>query len=612
MAAVNFELKQQLAANEDLLLQPKSGEEKKGQTEWAWKKKTQEELARQISGPTVQAGQAADDDDEDEEDEDSFKTAASDGEESDDDDEFDGFREDLQEITARVSKRNAEEEQKKKAEEYSKFMEDIQDILSKPLSPEEDPGLWDAMMEEDRKTKKSRKKTKEAKEKPAIVLTNVDKIKSRLQKEKTDQENRQQSKLEKSKSEGGSSRYVKGLQDQLWGGPSKDEGKAEKNRATQGRFVEQIGRTLMKKQEQPDDSILKPTRARVARKIIPMPETEQQAAATETKAKKSSYEWKYKKKDIQELQNFLEENKAMLPQGVKDRSKDVGDNMATREEEKKLDDDDENEEEEEDGKKENPSAAKDKMVEDYDTFMSEIEEFLSAPDHSAREVNFKTEIEKYMDLIEEPKKKAKKSKKAKSSEAAKIPKPKKLNLDWIEDLNRPEDDIRLQQQHQSDKRGVDDLRERLVQELNKDAKKGDVHVPKVGTSSIKSTYEKMSKESEVPLLGPRTCRLQKGVEEMVVAEEGVKSLEEIKAEQEQRKWRWKEKKVQDLQEIVKARDQVKFAFKISSVFCRFSSCSPCCCCCCCCCYCCCFCFFFLLLFELLPLAVSLKLCYIFC
>ncbi len=35
----------------------------------------------------------------------------------------------------------------------------------------------------------------------------------------------------------------------------------------------------------------------------------------------------------------------------------------------------------------------------------------------------------------------------------------------------------------------------------------------------------------------------------------VKSLEEIKAEQEQRKWKWKERKMEDLHEIMRSREQ---------------------------------------------------------
>ena len=81
-----------------------------------------------------------------------------------------------------------------------------------------------------------------------------------------------------------------------------------------------------------------------------------------------------------------------------------------------------------------------------------------------------------------------------------------------------------------DQKNVKDLRNHLVQEMsNQGRKKEEVVIPSAaGTSNIKKALQKLTKEEDVKLLGPRMRRVNR---EMQVVDDGVKSLEEIKAQQ---------------------------------------------------------------------------------
>ena len=100
---------------------------------------------------------------------------------------------------------------------------------------------------------------------------------------------------------------------------------------------------------------------------------------------------------------------------------------------------------------------------------------------------------------------------------------------------------------------INDLKNRLLQVEGKETKEA-VHLPTVGASTLKRTYEKLSAKDEVTLLGPRTIKLQTGVDEAAI-NSGVKSLEQIKAEKAETNWKWKNKSHHDLYEHMREYDQ---------------------------------------------------------
>ena len=387
--------------------------------------------------------------------------------------------EDIHHIASRLKKRNVNEEHHRKVDKFEKFMEDMQEFLNEPISAEEDPVLWESMAIQqkfDEYSKRTAPQDGKKKKKPAAVtLASISEIKSRIcEVDAGERESDAQREAAQS-----SRQFVKNMQDQLWGEEDKKERlPTQKAKASQGSFVEQIEKSLLRKQEEENPDLFRPLGSRVRRKIIHMPETPAPPSQT---IEKSTYEWKYKKKSIQELQNFLDANRSMLPENIQSRNKEVQENMEVTYNAEKVN-------EMEEGKK-NEEEVK-KGIDDYDEFMNEMEEFLSAPDGSATEVDFKSEIERYIDLIEEPK-----EARSKQTSSAK-PSPKKLNLDWVEELGKQEESkAKPGAPVTTDKKYVGELKNRLFEEVNKSgAKKDEVHVPRVRTFSIKSTYEKLSKE----------------------------------------------------------------------------------------------------------------------
>ena len=81
-----------------------------------------------------------------------------------------------------------------------------------------------------------------------------------------------------------------------------------------------------------------------------------------------------------------------------------------------------------------------------------------------------------------------------------------------------------------DQKNVKDLRNHLVQEMSNSSKKKteELVIPSLaGTSNIKKALEKLTKEENLPPLGARMRKVNREV----VVDDGVKSLEEIKAQQ---------------------------------------------------------------------------------
>lgn len=160
-------------------------------------------------------------------------------------------------------------------------------------------------------------------------------------------------------------------------------------------------------------------------------------------------------------------------------------------------------------------------VKAYNELMEEVDRFLTAPDRTKGEIDFKAEVEKYLDLIEEPsnakptpaaqkKKTAAKAKKVVPSED-KAKRPKKLiDVSLWNDFNKQQQQQEAPGPRRSpspprDNKYVADLRNKLLQELD-GPRRGDgdgPHVASAGTSAIKRTYERLNQKEEVALLGAR-------------------------------------------------------------------------------------------------------------
>ena len=162
VAAVNFEIKRQLAVNKQLLSPKSKGSEAK--KEWAWKKKSPEELAKQFDDLEGTKEEHVDHN-------------------SDEKDVVDpeALLKKIHETMKRLKAKNPDKDHEKKIEEYSKFMEDIQGYLEEPISPQEDPFLWEAMLDQQRlEAETSNRGNSTSKVKPVITLTNIEAIKSKI------------------------------------------------------------------------------------------------------------------------------------------------------------------------------------------------------------------------------------------------------------------------------------------------------------------------------------------------------------------------------------------------------------------------------------------------
>ncbi len=141
-------------------------------TEWAWKKKTPEDLAR-----TFNPSQAQNKPDQ------RFQLESS-LEQQDDlkNDHTPDALDEIYEITNRLNMRNADKEHQRKIEEYERFMEDMQEFLNKPISAEEDPDLWKSMIAQqmfEERCEHAAPKEGRNKKLAAVTLTNIEAIKSK-------------------------------------------------------------------------------------------------------------------------------------------------------------------------------------------------------------------------------------------------------------------------------------------------------------------------------------------------------------------------------------------------------------------------------------------------
>jgi len=373
-------------------------------------------------------------------------------------------------LSSRLVKRDALKEHEEKMKEYASFMEEIQDYLKEPVISNEEKSFKDDIQNyiqlaaaTANKKKLAKKKIVE-KSKPVsdlILGGSIAEIKLKLKE--------QSNYFESPKmynNDGGSASIA-----QLIGSlQQKSESNVQNN--YQSKLFDVEGNAEVSKIRDKFEN-----------------ETNETGEEIETK---SSYEWKYKKKSIMELQKYLYSHGHLIPASVSKTLSSVERNLVNVS-------NDEQSIENEKGEQE--------KVDDYNQFMEKVDQFLNAPDKSSEEIDFKTEIEKYLDLIEEPANEEEKKEQQNNCSTAKISrKPQKLNLTNLVFDKSESDDVEknnLLSPRQIDSKFIKDMQQRLVGELTKEAPKEEVVIHTVGTNRLTKEYEKLGKAQEIVLLTAR-------------------------------------------------------------------------------------------------------------
>ena len=541
-AAMVFEIQEQMNdAKERLQPAHKSLET----TDWAWKKKDPQQLAMEsaLTGLVVK----------EEERKRSGGEASKRMKRKQDEENQKMLLDDLHKVNERLKKKDALKEHEQKMKEYELFMQDIQGYLNDPAKDKDEEDFKEDIQSyiqaKSVKVKSPKKKAAPLVPKPPS-LNKLGDIKQMLQSKEGFTSSKNMVDASDGSSSSGSKINIKLMQQHLF---QQEEEAGKKAKATS---IQNIGKVKNVFEVGKEDQLQGVTEKTVVKKkIIDLPQyvsSQQEQKPVESAAiKKSSYEWKFKKKSIAELQEFLNDNQSLVPQTLATKVKDVSANLATdvcKQQQQQQQQTDE-----------------DKQVQEYNSLMEEVEDFLNADDRNAKEINFKAEVERYLDLIEEPshgKNANNGSSKSIGGSGSNInnrlQQPSKLkSLQFWNDSQKSDTNSSTRRSPSPpgarDTKYVNDLKNRLIQEMSKkEEKEEDLHFTSIGTSTLKKTYEKLSKKEEVSLLGSRKCHLQKGLEEITAASnDGIKSLEELKAERETAKWKWKEKNVQDLNQYLK-------------------------------------------------------------
>jgi uncharacterized protein YbcV (DUF1398 family) len=543
VSAVQLELKRQLELNRELLVASSAKPEvvKESPKNWSWKSKSQHELAGQWMTEARKEEEEEDSTDKAKQEEEEKQSV--DGEDEDGLPVDKALMDDLREIKARMQKRNAEEEERRKTEEHQRFFQEIQEMMSQPVR-----SVSASKIPPSRK----RKKTKERQHSgdsaarnppPVLTLTSVSQLKTALTNQKsTEAEEPKEGRQERAKD------YVKNMQKQLWGGeedaatPIKDAASPREKKRNEHGLVELVGKSLLRKSESGESPMVGRKTFKVPKRIIQMPDEEdlKKPVTTPTPSRK----WKFQTKHIEELQAQLDQKQSnsLVSPSNRDTSIRVDESPIQTVQAKEETED-------------SPSLTnltEDERTKEYEEFVAKMEDFLN--DKSKEQINTSLsvpEVQQYLDLIDNS---THSNKRSTSRSKAKDKKPNKLNLNLLlaslEKKEEAQDSETSQKDAMADKKRIKELQDRLMVEFgNKESGKEAVaHVIAAPTASIRSTFEKKAKEAEeeAPILfGPRTCQLQRGVEDV---DGGIMSLEQIKAEREREKWRWREKEVQDLKD----------------------------------------------------------------
>ena len=481
-------------------------------TDWSWKKKDKAQLAAEMvktDGDSVHQKKAS-----------SKALRAKKSE--------DRQRELLADIHAmndRLAKKNALKEHEAKMEEYSKFMDEIQNYLTEPDQSTEESTFKDDIKTfiTSKLTTKKQKKTPSVqppkKPEPEPVSSSVSKIKEQLLQSNDTTDARL---FDPAIVNTGKVDILKSSIIQQY----TTEDKKPKPQEIETTSSVSAMKGMFEVDNEDEGSL---ERVKVKRKIIEMPIAKEEEQVT----RKSSYEWQYKKKSIQDLQNFMSTNQNFVSDNVSKAVEDVGDLLeeaVTKEAD--LDE-----------------AMIDAEVEGYTKMKNEVEDYLNAPDRCKEEIEFKEQIEKYLDLVEMP---SKEKEHVDTSTLGR--KPKKLNLSlYIKNSESPSEikDVETSPLYAKSKESasIKDLQNKLFVEnrSSKDMSK-EVIVHNAGTDSLKRGFEKLKKEEKVELITAPKVAPQKFFSDFIneANSSGAKSLDQLKSDGKETTWRWKQKAIGDL------------------------------------------------------------------
>ena len=510
-AAKAFEEMELKMKNESEVMSPQTP-----QTEWAWKKKDKAELHTiEVNKTEQESGNPKPE-----------KKISSRAKKSADRQRE--LLEDIQAMNSRLSKRNALKEHEEKMEEYSKFMEEIGDYLVEPDESREESTFKDGiknfisskMAHKKPKPKKKMTQPNENKEIESISKSSVAKLKEQLynSNDVTD------SKTFEPTVTGNVNSLKSSLIQQYTADTekvSKQEDEIEISSsvsAMKGIFeVEETGG---------DTASLEKTK--VKKKIVQVPEAQEDETP---KHKKNSFEWKYKKKSIQELQNFMSSHNELVPDTV-NKAVEVAREVL---EESVIQDKSTNDQEED-------------QIDTYGKMIDEVEHYLCNPDKNKEEIEFKEQIERMLDLVEMPSKE-----KEKVDNSTLRRKPKKLNMSLY---MKGQDDEKYDDSERSpvflkskDTKTVKELQNKLFVDNDSpntpDLLK-ELVVHTAGTSSLKKGFEKLSKDENVELIPAPKFAPQKFFGDMLIGVSDTKSLEQLKSEGKETTWKWKQNAIGDL------------------------------------------------------------------
>ena len=507
-AAKAFEEMELKMKNESEVMSPQTP-----QTEWAWKKKDKAQLAQELN-KTEQEGNPKPE-----------KKISSRAKKSADRQRE--LLEDIQAMNSRLSKRNALKEHEDKMEEYSKFMEEIGDYLVEPDESREESTFKDGIKSfisskiahKKPKTKKKMTQPIESKEIESISKSSVAKLKEQLynSNDVTDGKTFEPTVT-------GNVNSLKSSLIQQYTASEKVPKQEEEIEisssvsAMKGIFeVEETGG---------DTASLEKTK--VKKKIVQVPEAQEDETP---KHKKNSFEWKYKKKSIQELQNFMSSHNELVPDTV-NKAVEVAREVL---EESVIHDKSSNDQEED-------------QIDTYGKMIDEVEHYLCNPDKNKEEIEFKEQIERYLDLVEMPSKE-----KEKVDDSTLRRKPKKLNMSLY---MKGQDDEKYDDSERSpvflkskDTKTVKELQNKLFVDNDSpntpDLLK-ELVVHTAGTSSLKKGFEKLSKDENVELIPAPKFAPQKFFGDMLNGVSDTKSLEQLKSEGKETTWKWKQNAIGDL------------------------------------------------------------------
>ena len=479
---------------------------KASETEWSWKKKDPNQLA--VESTIAMYGE-------------SKKVREKSDREQKKADKQRELLADIKCINSRLLKKDAVKEHEQKMQEYAAFMQEIQEYLNEPDTSTAESNFKDDIQNYINIVGTSKRVKKKSGERPPHPKCDLDEIKAKLQGQGMDK------KANKVAPDSSNVKAIKqSLVQQFFGG--KKDKQAPSSSDSPSASVTRMKDLFETSGESNQESKSKSKAMVNDIKSLQVPAAFQQREEPEKhEIRKSAYEWAYKQISIAEFHHFLEDNRNMVPNAI---SKCVDKLASEKNDCEEVDEDD------------------GKIVE-YNDLMNEVEEFLSAPDNSTAEINFKSEVERYLDLIED---KSSPEKVDRTTAPVVRRQPKKLNINAFEEEikrnsvyeNDNECDL---QRPQKESKSIKDLQNKLIAEMARPVNKEEVMVHNAGTDHLKKGYEKLQAKPEQSLLSAPKTQVQKTMDDV---QAGTKTLEELKAERANTNWSWKQKTMSELHDFV--------------------------------------------------------------